>query len=303
MRQIFFIFPLIIYLLVLQEFNIASSEEIKEALVENDTTCRIKTDYVAIVFLVISYFFILLIYVIVETLIVPMCLDLYAWSFEFSVKVVGIGLTVIGMIAFCMFILAGRLSKYFNDRKVFILCGLLPLALSLLIFLPMHGDTPKINYCNGTSLAHNNDFEDYQDSNVTLRVRRSAAASNECGCGCPYTQEWCFYTPIIQISQLIVASCVMTIGYPVSVSLAGAIFSKMLHSKDQGLWMGLLTSAGSLSRFIGPIFVSYLYTAKGPLWTFGTLFSLLVLVLIQNSIFYKRLAPLDTLNISTSNIT
>lgn len=239
---------------------------------------------------------------IVETLIVPMCLDLYAWSFEFSVKVVGIGLTVIGIIAFCMFILAGRLSKSFNDRKVFILCGLLPLALSLLIFLPMHGDTPKINYCNSSSIAHSEDFNDYQDSNVTLRVRR-AAVSNECGCGCPHTQEWCFYTPIIQISQLIVASCVMTIGYPVSVSLAGAIFSKMLHSKDQGLWMGLLTSSGSLSRFVGPIFVSYLYTAKGPLWTFGTLFSLLLLVLIQNIIFYKRLAPLDTLNISTSKIT
>lgn len=33
--------------------------------------------------------------------------------------------------------------------------------------------------------------------------------------------------------------------------------------------MGLLTGAGCLSRVLGPVFVSYIYTRCGTYWTFG----------------------------------
>lgn len=36
----------------------------------------------------------------------------------------------------------------------------------------------------------------------------------------------------------------------------------------QGVWMGLMTGSGCLSRVLGPVFVSYVYTRYGTVWTF-----------------------------------
>ncbi|MCL4136286.1 UNVERIFIED_CONTAM: hypothetical protein GTU68_062566 [Idotea baltica] len=275
---------------VYKEFNIAQNEERSKDDDKNSSsgTRERATDFVAIAILLFGYFSILLIYVLLETLIVPMCLDLYAWTPEFTVKVVGLGLTVAGVITFFVFILSGQLAKIFNDRKIFILCGLVPLTLSMLIFFPVAGETPKIKYCASPS-------DGVTNSSVTSSiVRRAAVLNSHCEeLGCPSSQKWCFYTPRIHLPQLVTACFLTTLGYPVGISLAGAIFSKMLRVKEQGLWMGILTSSGSLSRFLGPIFVSYLYTAKGPLWTFAVLFVLLLIVVILHVLFYKRMAPLS----------
>lgn len=37
----------------------------------------------------------------------------------------------------------------------------------------------------------------------------------------------------------------------------------------QGVWMGLMTGSGCLSRVLGPVFVSYVYTEFGTIWTFS----------------------------------
>ena len=56
--------------------------------------------------------------------------------------------------------------------------------------------------------------------------------------------------------------------------------------------MGILTSAGSFARFVGPIFVTSIYNKFGPYLTIGLVVISLALALLSSIIFYKRLVPL-----------
>ena len=56
--------------------------------------------------------------------------------------------------------------------------------------------------------------------------------------------------------------------------------------------MGILTSAGSFARFIGPIFVTSIYNEFGPYLTIGVVVISLALALLSSIAFYKRLVPL-----------
>ena len=60
--------------------------------------------------------------------------------------------------------------------------------------------------------------------------------------------------------------------------------------------MGILTSAGSFARFIGPIFVTSIYNAYGPYLTIGLVVVSLALALLSSIIFYRRLVPLKVVD-------
>ena len=60
--------------------------------------------------------------------------------------------------------------------------------------------------------------------------------------------------------------------------------------------MGILTSAGSFARFIGPIFVTSIYNAYGPYLTIGLVVISLALALLSSIIFYRRLVPLKVVD-------
>ena len=66
--------------------------------------------------------------------------------------------------------------------------------------------------------------------------------------------------------------------------------------KLQGLWMGILTSAGSFARFVGPIFVTSIYNKFGPYLTIGIVVISLALALLSSIIFYRRLVPLKAVD-------
>ena len=40
----------------------------------------------------------------------------------------------------------------------------------------------------------------------------------------------------------------------------------MVGPRPQGVWMGILTAAGSLARICGPVFVSEIYKEFGTYW-------------------------------------
>ena len=60
--------------------------------------------------------------------------------------------------------------------------------------------------------------------------------------------------------------------------------------------MGILTSAGSFARFIGPIFVTSIYNEFGPYLTIGIVVISLALSLLSSIIFYRRLVPLKVVD-------
>lgn len=53
--------------------------------------------------------------------------------------------------------------------------------------------------------------------------------------------------------------------------------------------MGLLTGSGCLSRVLGPVFVTYIYTEYGTIVTFGLTTFMMVACLVWLLIFNKRL--------------
>lgn len=245
--------------------------------------------------------------------------DLYAWSSEFAIKIVGVGLSVIGILAFIMFIVCSLLCKKIDERKVYLFFGLVPMILAMLVHLPWGNNYPVMQDCSNhtstteggstllsfdvtTSSAHlvekRDVAQDCVDTYIKIfdRFKRAAFLDDVESCnapGCPTSQTWCYYTPIIEIPQLIAANILGVIGYPIAFSLSSSLFSKMLAPNNLGFWMGLMTSIGSLSRMTGPIFVTYIYSNYGTRYTFGLLLGALSGTFVLACLLFKRLVPMD----------
>lgn len=66
--------------------------------------------------------------------------------------------------------------------------------------------------------------------------------------------------------------------------------------------MGLLTGSGCLSRVLGPVFVTYIYTEYGTIVTFGLTTVMMVVCLVWLLIFNKRLVAQEVVaNKGTEN--
>lgn len=97
------------------------------------------------------------------------------------------------------------------------------------------------------------------------------------------------------ITQFLIGYTFTTIGYPLGVTLNQTIFSKILGPRPQGVWMGLMTGAGCVSRILGPVCVGVIYNRYGTYQTFGVTGASLVLCMFWLQIVDKRLIPLEEL--------
>lgn len=66
---------------------------------------------------------------------------------------------------------------------------------------------------------------------------------------------------------------------------------QVLGNTPQGLWMGLMTMAGSLARVVGPIAFALIYESFGTYMTFGLLGLIVAISGILVVVFWKRLVP------------
>ena len=72
------------------------------------------------------------------------------------------------------------------------------------------------------------------------------------------------------------------------------LLSKVIGPRPQGLWMGILTAAGSLARICGPIFVSMIYKEFGTYWTYGLTAISLAMAIAGTLATYTRLVPMQS---------
>lgn len=152
------------------------------------------------------------------------------------------------------------------------------------------------NISNGNSSVNYNIL--YEDFNHSLLHKNNSEVNNICDnipemVGCPSSQEWCLTTPGMTLTQFLVGYVLTVIGYPVGVTLIQTIFSKILGTRPQGLWMGWMTGSGCLSRVLGPVFVTYIYTEFGTIWTFGMTTVMMILSIIWLLCFKNRLVTED----------
>ena len=222
------------------------------------------------------FFSIFAVFTVFETIGTPLSMDEFAWTGTQATVYNNIVYLVLGLVAISVFILIKVFARNVQERTLFV-AGLMVVSVALFLFIPLPGDPPVIRYepayPNGTYIP------DYLYNGTEPR-------------GCDYVkQHWCEHVPRLQLWQFILGSLLMGVGFPISQVMSYAIFSKLLGPFPQGTMMGALTAAGSTARFIGPIFVSYVYTHIGPQLTFAILVCFAGFVIIISVLSYRRLVP------------
>ncbi|XP_023339903.1 major facilitator superfamily domain-containing protein 8 isoform X2 [Eurytemora carolleeae] len=243
-----------------------------------------------------NYFSFFINFVLLETILTPLAMDMWAWTAAEALQ--NIGLTMIGggFLSLLVFALIGPLSKRFDERILLLVMGILPMILGRVVLFPFPGaGYPLMRVVNstlGTTVSPVDMSLNTADFSVLSLYARSdqdfsVFSSDLTSTGCKY--EWCTYIPKITVAQFLVGYALATMGYPFCVTLTASLYSKMLVGVNQGLWLGLLTTFGSLARVIGPLAVSSLYAEYGTYLIFGLITGSLVLAAILTLISFKKL--------------
>ncbi|XP_023023501.2 CLN7/MFS domain-containing 8 [Leptinotarsa decemlineata] len=279
---------------VFKERKIALKEAMLKLGKDNarDTWKEERTNLFSAWSLVVSFFVIVFNFMLLETLGTPVTMDQFAWSKSESLWYMGILMSVGAVLSIATFASITPLCRKFSEVKIMIWGGFFFMVLGRLSFIPFSGDPPQVydadfklnltKFCD--MVMKNKSVEvDVESLNRTLRtfgtfldvnstneesVRTTTLNCGEDIVGCPSNQEWCKFTPQMSLTQFIIGYVLTAFGYPIGVTLIQTIFSKLLGSKPQGVWMGLMTGSGCLSRVMGPVFVTYIYEQYGTIWTF-----------------------------------
>ncbi|XP_053953843.1 major facilitator superfamily domain-containing protein 8 [Anastrepha ludens] len=246
---------------------------------ERETWKAIKPDYVSAWTLIMAFFVLVFNFVLLETLGTSLTMDQFAWSNHDALYYMGILMSVGAIVALVTFVAINPLCKIFPEHYVLIWGGFSLMVLGRVLYIPW-GDGPPIT------------AEVY---NVTIPLTGNATIdlgpNDEIFLGCPKTQPWCERTPALTLTQFIIGYAFTSIGYPIGVTLIQTIFSKVLGPRPQGVWMGLMTGAGCLSRVLGPVFVGVIYTRYGTYWTFGFTSVMMFAAMIWLLLSKNRLIP------------
>lgn len=203
-------------------------------------------------------------------------MDQFAWTKSEALYYVGVLMSVGAFIACIAFCLISPLSKRYKESNVVIWGGFFLMVVGRLIFMPYRGEIPKLAL-DRDYMMENGTMGSYPDDDYNIL-------------GCPVsTQPWCATTPKLGFPEFILGYILSSIGYPIGVTLIQTIFSKVLGSRPQGVWMGLFTAGGCVSRILGPVAVGSIYTRYGTSWTFGITCAMMVLPMIWLYILRDRL--------------
>jgi len=268
-----------------KDHNIAVREQMmlqgKESAKE--TWKSTKVDYLLACSLIFSYFIVAFNLVILESLGTPLTMDQFACSKKETLKWNGILVGVGALISCVIFCLLPRICRIFKEIDILIWAGLFITALGKFIYIPYRNESIQLagdrNYtmANGTMGIYDDD--------------------NEFVLGCPVKdQPWCEWTPRLGVPEFIIGYLLGVIGYPVGVTLIQSLFSKILGSRPQGTWMGVMLAAGSMSRIIGPVIIVGGYTEFGTAWTFSVTTVFMLTPIIWLYLLRRRIVGKDPKN-------
>lgn len=247
---------------------------------EEDTWKQVRPDYMSTWTLISAFFVLVFNFVLLETLGTSLTMDQFAWTKAEALYYMGILMSVGAVVACVTFVVINPLCKRFEESKVLLWGGFFFMVVGRALYIPW-GNQPPIIAEEITDAQQNQTYGNTNTVNETEAV------------GCPSVQTWCYYIPAMTITQFILGYAFTAVGYPIGVTLIQTIFSKVLGPRPQGLWMGLMTGAGCLSRVMGPVFVSYIYTRYGTIWTFGITTVMMIASMVWLQVLEKRLKAPD----------
>ncbi|XP_010886388.2 major facilitator superfamily domain-containing protein 8 isoform X1 [Esox lucius] len=235
-------------------------------------------DQIAVVTSNILFFIIMFIFAVFETIATPLSMDMFSWTRKDAVLYNGIILSCIGFESILVFLVVKVVSQRIGDRPV-LLGGLIIIFCGFFVLLPWGDHYPQIRWADVRNVTHKT-FDPNPASNGSFEPT-----------GCPAEQTWCQYTPAVHLAQFIAADVLIGVGYPACNVMSYTLYSKILGSKPQGVYMGWLTAAGSGARTLGPVFVSQVYTNLGPRWAFSLVCgAVLGAVLLLVALYHKLIA-------------
>ncbi|XP_007908879.1 major facilitator superfamily domain-containing protein 8 isoform X1 [Callorhinchus milii] len=264
-----------------------STEENPELLEE----CLGDIDGIAVVISNILFFIILFVFAVFETISAPLTMDMYAWTGKQAVLYNGILLAGIGIESMVVFMASKIISKRIGERLM-LLGGFMINFLAFFILLPWGNQYPKIQWAEMKNSSAELLLSESSTTMENVALRSTVNSPSE-SVGCPIQQLWCQYIPVIHLAQYILSAILVGMGYPVCHVMAYTLYSKILGSKPQGVYMGILTAAGSAARTLGPVFVSQVYTHYGPRWTFGIICGLVFLATVLLGATYKKIVGMS----------
>ncbi|XP_032516610.1 major facilitator superfamily domain-containing protein 8 [Danaus plexippus] len=233
---------------------------------EKEAMKAIKPDYVSSWMLVGAFFVLVFNFVLLETLATSLTMDQFAWNKKQALEYMGALMSAGAIVACVVFALITPLTKLFEERALLLWGGFLLTGMASILCIPWGPGPPPL--------------------------AGSSGVTEEAGGGCPqHSQPWCENSRGLTIVQFLLGYTCVSIGYPLGVTLIQTIFSKVLGPRPQGVWMGVLTGAGCVSRALGPVFVSAVYARHGPDATFASTAALTFVALLALRLVYSRLKP------------
>ncbi|XP_053604461.1 major facilitator superfamily domain-containing protein 8 [Plodia interpunctella] len=231
---------------------------------EKEALKALKPDLISSWTLVLAFFVLVFNFVLLETLATSLTMDQFAWSKRQALEYMGALMSGGAVVACLTFALIGPLTKFFEERALLLWGGFLLTGLASVLCIPWGPGGPPL----------------------------APPDAAEAGGGCPATtQPWCETTRGLTLTQFLLGYVSVSVGYSLGVTLIQTIFSKVLGPRPQGVWMGVLTGAGCVSRALGPVFVSAVYARRGPAATFGSTAGLTFAALLALRVVYSRLQP------------
>lgn len=214
---------------------------------DNNTYTSKNYKYLAWVFIVMN-FCVTFNFMFTKLLGTPMAMDEFAMTRPEAITLNSLVMCVTAAISFISILLINPICKLVSEMKLLIF-GMVLLVVGRFCFYPLGGSLVV-----------------FDDTDLNVNATRI---------GCPKSQDWCSTERRVLFHQFIIGNVLENIGYSFAITLIMAIFSKVLGSRQQGTWMGFLTSMGSIARITSPIFISTLYKVYGPS----------VVVIVTNLIF------------------
>jgi len=247
---------------------------------------QLRPDYVALFVLVVAFFVMLFNFSLLETLAAPVIMDQFGWSSKQAVRNLGIAMTISSTFSIFLFFSVGYLSRRFDERKLLVFCGIIPMLIGRVFFFSFPGPVAPMRKL-GCLLP---------PTNLEISYNQTLCSSLgldwvEVQHGCPAEQEWCFNIPALTPTMVVIGFVFGAIGYPYCVTIPQTLYSKVLGPRPQGTWNGLLSGVVSLAKIIGSVFLVYIYQNFGTNATSSLATGLLVVALALILAFYRRLTP------------
>ena len=213
-----------------------SKKEAAQINKDNKTTediLSVKPDIWAVTALVFCFFVFLLNFILLETIGTPLAMQQLQWTESEAIMNLGIIMSCGAVASLLCYGSVPPLTRKFDERKVYLIMGLLPMFLARIIMLPIPNEpTPQMLYSelNTTfNASHHDEIFLYGHS---LRNVDCADTNSTEPPGCAY--KWCEYTPAIKDFQFYLSYAVNSLSFPYCISICQAMFrSVIIHSSSE----------------------------------------------------------------------